>query len=68
MVVLIFTRKRSVGITESLVGNNPNPTENDILVEEVEVDNTAWNLRMNNSFTVTKKTYDATIWFLSWTE
>ena len=43
------------GITESLSGNNPNPTENDIVIEDVEVDNTAWNLRMNNSFTVTKK-------------
>nr|WP_299383923.1 outer membrane beta-barrel family protein [Allomuricauda sp.] len=43
------------GITESLVGDSPDPTENDILVENVEVDNTAWNLRMNNSFTVTKK-------------
>ncbi|WP_422350571.1 TonB-dependent receptor domain-containing protein [Flagellimonas sp.] len=43
------------GITESLVGDNPDPTENDILVENVEVDNNAWNLRVNNSFTVTKK-------------
>ncbi|MCL6267941.1 TonB-dependent receptor domain-containing protein [Flagellimonas myxillae] len=43
------------GITESLVGDSQNPTENDIVVENVEVDNTAWNLRMNNSFTVTKK-------------
>ncbi len=50
-----FYTQTQRGITESLVGNNPNPTENDILVEEVEVDNTAWNLRMNNSFTVTKK-------------
>ncbi|MEZ4811713.1 MAG: outer membrane beta-barrel family protein [Allomuricauda sp.] len=43
------------GITESLSGDSPNPTENDIVVEDVEVDNTTWNLRMNNSFTVTKK-------------
>ncbi|MEX0360054.1 MAG: outer membrane beta-barrel protein [Allomuricauda sp.] len=37
------------------MGDNPDPTENDILVENVEVDNNAWNLRVNNSFTVTKK-------------
>ena len=43
------------GITESIPGNIPDPTEDDITVESVKVDNTAWNLRMNNSFTVTKK-------------
>ncbi|MDC6367736.1 MULTISPECIES: outer membrane beta-barrel family protein [Flavobacteriaceae] len=43
------------GITESLSGDSPNPTENDIIIENVEVDNTAWNLRVNNSFTVNKK-------------
>lgn len=43
------------GITESIPGNIPDPTEEDITVESVKVDNTAWNLRMNNSFTVTKK-------------
>ncbi|MBO0324236.1 TonB-dependent receptor [Muricauda sp. CAU 1633] len=43
------------GITESVPGNVPNPTEDDIVEESVQVDNTAWNLRMNNSFTVTKK-------------
>lgn len=43
------------GITESLLTDNSSATEDDIVVEEVEVENTAWNLRMNNSFTVTKK-------------
>ncbi|KAB7529574.1 TonB-dependent receptor [Flagellimonas olearia] len=43
------------GITESIPGNIPDPTEDDITVESVKVDNTAWNLRMNNSFTVSKK-------------
>lgn len=43
------------GITESIPGNIADPSEDDIVVEDVEVDNTAWNLRMNNSFTVTKK-------------
>ncbi len=50
-----FFSQTQRGITESLSGNSPNPTENDIVVEDVEVDNTAWNLRLNNSFTVTKK-------------
>jgi outer membrane receptor protein involved in Fe transport len=42
------------GITESL--NNPgnNPTIEDIIQEIVEVDNTAWNLRMFNNFKATK--------------
>ncbi len=43
------------GITESVPGNVPSPTEDDIVEESVQVDNTAWNLRMNNSFTVTKQ-------------
>ena len=43
------------GITESVPGNVPSPTEDDIVEENITVDNTAWNLRMNNSFTVTKK-------------
>lgn len=43
------------GITESVPGDVPSPTEDDIVEENVQVDNTAWNLRMNNSFTVTKK-------------
>jgi outer membrane receptor protein involved in Fe transport len=43
-----------MGITESL--NNPgnNPTIQDIIQEIVEVDNTAWNLRMFNNFKATK--------------
>ena len=44
------------GITERLEGGDPgNATEDDIVTENVEVNNTAWNLRMNNSFTVNKK-------------
>jgi outer membrane receptor protein involved in Fe transport len=43
------------GRTERLLTDNSNATIDDIVVEEVEVDNTAWNLRMNNSFTVTKQ-------------
>ena len=43
------------GLTETLNTTDPNPTEDDIVEERVKVDNTAWNLRMNNSFTVTKK-------------
>ncbi|MBT8320180.1 MAG: outer membrane beta-barrel family protein, partial [Eudoraea sp.] len=43
------------GVTESLTTSDPNPTEDDIITQSVEVDNTAWNLRMNNSFTATKK-------------
>ncbi|MFT0716645.1 TonB-dependent receptor domain-containing protein [Flagellimonas lutimaris] len=43
------------GLTETLNTTDPNPTEDDIVEEKVKVDNTAWNLRMNNSFTVTKK-------------
>ncbi|MAU16893.1 MAG: TonB-dependent receptor [Muricauda sp.] len=43
------------GLTEILNTTDPNPSEDDILEERVKVDNTAWNLRMNNSFTVTKK-------------
>lgn len=43
------------GLTERLPTNNPDPAGEDIIVEEVEVDNTAWNLRMNNSFKATDK-------------
>jgi outer membrane receptor protein involved in Fe transport len=43
------------GITERLSENNSNATIDDIETETVEVENTAWNLRMNNSFTVSKK-------------
>lgn len=43
------------GSTESLQGSQDTATEDDIVVEQVEVENTAWNLRMNNSFTATKK-------------
>lgn len=43
------------GITESLETDNLTATEEDIISEEIEVDNTAWNLRMNNSFKMNKK-------------
>jgi outer membrane receptor protein involved in Fe transport len=43
------------GITESLLTDNSTATEDDIVVEKVEVENTAWNFRMNNSFKVGKK-------------
>ncbi|MDF0715453.1 outer membrane beta-barrel family protein [Muricauda sp. 334s03] len=43
------------GLTETLNTTDPNPSEEDIVEQKVKVDNTAWNLRMNNSFTVTKK-------------
>lgn len=43
------------GITERLVGSNSTATVNDILAEKQEVQNTGWNLRMNNSFKVNKK-------------
>ena len=43
------------GITESLEGDNLTATEDDIVSEEIEVTNTAWNLRMNNSFKASKK-------------
>ncbi|MBT8210455.1 MAG: outer membrane beta-barrel family protein, partial [Eudoraea sp.] len=43
------------GLTESLLTDNSSATEEDIITQRVEVDNTAWNLRMNNSFTATKK-------------
>ena len=43
------------GRTERLLTDNSNATIDDIVVEEVEVDNTAWNLRMNNSFNATKR-------------
>ncbi|MEP3385799.1 MAG: outer membrane beta-barrel family protein, partial [Flavobacteriaceae bacterium] len=50
-----FYSQTQRGITESLDTNSPAPTEDDIIVEEVEVDNTAWNFRMSNSFTMNKK-------------
>nr|WP_298930761.1 TonB-dependent receptor [uncultured Allomuricauda sp.] len=50
-----FYSQTQRGITESLSGNSPDPTENDIVVENVEVDNTAWNMRLNNSFKVNKE-------------
>lgn len=43
------------GITERLEGSNSSATTDDIVTEKVEVQNTGWNLRMNNSFTATKK-------------
>ena len=43
------------GITESLLGSNSEATVDDIVIDEVEVENLAWNFRMNNSFTATKQ-------------
>jgi outer membrane receptor protein involved in Fe transport len=42
------------GISERLLTANESATLNDIVVEKIEVENTAWNLRMNNSFKATK--------------
>ncbi|MBX2828936.1 MAG: TonB-dependent receptor [Flavobacteriaceae bacterium] len=42
------------GITERLDNPGQDPTTADIITERVEVDNTAWNLRMFNNFKVTK--------------
>ncbi|NND63502.1 MAG: TonB-dependent receptor [Flavobacteriaceae bacterium] len=42
------------GITERLDNPGQNPTQADIITEKVEVENTAWNLRMFNNFKVTK--------------
>ncbi|WP_297796604.1 TonB-dependent receptor [uncultured Eudoraea sp.] len=42
------------GLTESLQSDNNIATIDDIVTEEVEVVNTAWNFRMNNSFKATK--------------
>jgi len=43
------------GTTESLEGDNSSATIDDITVNQVEVDNVSWNLRMNNSLKVNKK-------------
>ena len=43
------------GLTESLLTDNSSATEEDIVTQRLEVDNTAWNLRLNNSFTATKQ-------------
>lgn len=42
------------GITERLIGANSSASLDDIIVETKEVQNTAWNFRMNNSFKVNK--------------
>jgi iron complex outermembrane receptor protein len=42
------------GITESLQTDNNTATSDDIITQEIEVQNTAWNFRMNNSFKATK--------------
>ena len=43
------------GVTERLLEDTSIATPDDIIREEVEVENTAWNFRMNNSFIATKK-------------
>tara|TARA_R110002020_G_scaffold129819_2_gene290430 strand:+ start:21574 stop:24024 length:2451 start_codon:yes stop_codon:yes gene_type:complete len=50
----LFTQTQR-GITEFLDESDPPITEDDIIAENVKVENTAWNLRMNNSFTLNKK-------------
>lgn len=42
------------GITERIDPTVINPTISDIIIEEVEIDNIVWNVRLNNNFTVTK--------------
>ncbi len=42
------------GSTERLEGSNSSASLDDIVVEEVQVKNTAWNLRLNNSLKATK--------------
>ncbi len=42
------------GLSERIDRTVTNPTINDIIIEEVEVDNIIWNVRFNNNFTVTK--------------
>lgn len=43
------------GFSQSLPPGIENPQEEDIVTENVEVQNTGWNLRMNNNFSITKK-------------
>ena len=43
------------GFTEVLLEDTTTANPEDIVREDVEVDNTAWNLRMNNSFIANKK-------------
>ncbi len=43
------------GISERLLASNSTATQDDIVMEKIEVENTAYNLRMSNSFNVTKK-------------
>ena len=50
-----FFSQTQRGITESLLADNSSATEDDIVLEKIEVENTSWNLRMNNSFTINKK-------------
>nr|WP_255444040.1 TonB-dependent receptor [Robiginitalea sp. SC105] len=43
------------GLTERLPSDIPDPSADDIVTESLEVENTAWNLRINNSLQATKK-------------
>ncbi|MEL6810398.1 MAG: TonB-dependent receptor [Bacteroidota bacterium] len=49
-----FFNQTQKGVTERLDNPGQNPTTADIITERVEVDVTAWNLRMFNNFKVTK--------------
>jgi len=52
---LDFFNQTQTGITETLDNTLPNPTVNDIVRQQVEVDNQSFNVRMINNFKVTKK-------------
>jgi len=59
----LFTQTQT-GITERLANAGNNPTINDIITETVEVDNTAWNLRVINNFKATKNlTFTAFVFY-----
>lgn len=47
--------KTQKGITEKLNNVGGNPTVDDIVTETVEVNNTTWNVRLFNNFSVTKE-------------
>jgi len=50
----LFSRTQT-SLTERLELTGVAPVKEDIIEEKVEINNTAWNVRMSNSFTVTKK-------------
>ena len=50
-----FYSQQQTGIAESLDPSIPNPTEDDIILNEVKVDNIIFNFRIFNNFKVTKQ-------------